>query len=125
MKSKKKVLVVDDEPHMVKLIEAIFDAEGIEVICSYNGEDALNIINKKKPDLILLDIMMPIMSGFDVCEELRSNPKTKDLKIIFLTALKLSAIDKSYLRKLKSLAYITKPFENDELVVKVKKYLEI
>lgn len=118
---KKTLLVVDDETNVVELLKAIFQEEQFKIITAYSGKEALDVLKRVKPDLILLDIMMPGMSGFDVCEKIRENPKTKNIKIIFLTALKLSAIDEKYLKNLNTLDYIVKPFDNDELIKRIKK----
>ena len=118
---KKLIFVVDDEPHVAELLEAILVNENFNVITASSGQEALEKLNKKKPDLVILDIMMPGMTGFDVCEELRSHNNTKGYKVIFLTALKLTAIDEQYLKRLKSLDYIMKPFDNNDIVARIKK----
>lgn len=123
--SKQKIMIVDDEPLIIELLKSILEAENFKVIIANNGQEAIDKITRIKPDLTILDIMMPIMSGFDVCEEIRSNPKTEKLKVVFLSALKLSAIDKSYLKKLKAIDYLSKPFDNKELISKINHYLEI
>lgn len=120
---KEKVMIVDDEPNVLELLSAILRLNDLEVITAGNGVEALEKLKSEKPDLIILDIMMPGMSGFDVCEKIRSNQKTSRLKVIFLTALSLSVVDKSYLRKLNALDYITKPFDNEKLIRTVFKSL--
>ncbi len=120
---KEKVMIVDDEPNVLELLSAILKLNELEVITAGSGTEALEKLNSEKPDLLMLDIMMPGMSGFDVCEKIRSTTKTSKLKVIFLTALSLSVVDKSYLRKLNALDYITKPFDNEKLIRTVFKSL--
>jgi DNA-binding response OmpR family regulator len=117
----KTIMIVDDEPHMVALEKAILEAEGLKTIIAFNGEEALKILEKKKPDLVILDMMMPGMTGREVCEKIRKNPKTKGLKVIFVTVARFSEIGKSQLNDMKVSDYITKPFDNDDFASRVKK----
>ena len=117
----KKIMVVDDEESLIELVRAILENEGYEVISAMNGEEALEKLKTVKPDLILLDMMMPGMSGREVCERIRKNPKTKDLKVAFLTVAKFSETGKDVLKKMKVIDYITKPFDNDGLIRRIKK----
>ena len=117
----KKIMIVDDEESLIELVRAILEGEGYEVISAMNGEEALEKLKTVKPDLILLDMMMPGMSGREVCERIRKNPKTKDLKIAFLTVAKFSEAGKDILKKMNVADYITKPFDNEDLVRRVKK----
>ncbi|MEM5871249.1 MAG: response regulator [Candidatus Aenigmatarchaeota archaeon] len=118
---KKKIMIVDDEANLRELVSAILEQEGYEVITAEDGKDALEKLKKVKPDLILLDMMMPGMSGREVCERIRADPKTKDLKVAFLTVARFSEIGKSELKKMNVIDYITKPFDNQDLVKRVKK----
>lgn len=118
------ILVVDDEPHLVELEKSILESEKYNVISAENGEQALKILEKKSPDLVILDMMMPGMSGREVCENIRKNQKTKDLKVIFVTVARFSEIGKEILTEMNVLDYITKPFDNDEFVSRVKKALK-
>ena len=117
----KKIMVVDDEESLIELVTAVLEQEGYEIIPASNGEEALEKLKTVKPDLILLDMMMPGMSGREVCERIRKDPKTKDLKIAFITVAKFSETGRDVLKKMKVLDYITKPFENEDLVGRVKK----
>lgn len=119
----KKIMVVDDEESLLELVSAIMEQEGYEVVTAISGKECLEKIQTLKPDLILLDMMMPGMSGREVCEKIRQDPKTKGLKIAFLTVAKFSETGKGTLTKMNVLDYITKPFENDDLVSRVKKLL--
>lgn len=117
-----KVLVVDDEPNIVLSLEFLMQQAGFEVTTAYDGESALALVNENPPDLVLLDISLPGISGFEVLEQLRSQAAFKRLPIVMLTAhgreverekgLALGADD-----------YITKPFSTRELVEKVKALL--
>jgi len=87
MDTKKKILLVEDDTALADVYQARLELEGLEVKQVNNGEDALSVALDFKPDLILLDAMMPKISGFDVLDILRNTPETKDIKIIMLTAL--------------------------------------
>ena len=80
----KEILIVDDEPSIVVPIQFLMEQQGFNVLVAENGEDALDVIYKYKPDLILLDIMLPRIDGYEVCEIVRLNPEYRDIKIIFL-----------------------------------------
>jgi CheY-like chemotaxis protein len=121
--AKKKIMVVDDEEHILELVKAILETEGYEVITAASGPEALEQLKKAKPDLILLDMMMPGMSGRETCEKIRANPKTKNLKVAFVTVARFSEVGKEVLSKMHVLDYITKPFDNKDLVNRVKKLL--
>ena len=118
----KEILIVDDEPSIVIPIQFLMEQQGYSVLVAENGEDALDAIYKYKPDLILLDIMLPRIDGYEVCEIVRLNPDYRDIKIIFLTA-KGREVEIAKGLALGADAYITKPFSNTELVAKVKALL--
>jgi len=119
----KEILIVDDEPSIVVPIQFLMEQQGYSVLVAENGEDALDVIYKYKPDLILLDIMLPRIDGYEVCEIVRLNPDYRDIKIIFLTA-KGREVEIAKGLALGANAYITKPFSNTELVAKVKELLD-
>ncbi|MBU0756970.1 MAG: response regulator [Nanoarchaeota archaeon] len=121
--AKGKILIVDDEPHLVELLTAILEAEGYNVTAATNGPDALDRLKNLKPDLVILDMMMPGMSGREVCEKIRAEPKTKNLNVMFLTVAKFSETGKKVLDDMKVQGYLTKPFENDDLLKHVKKII--
>ncbi len=118
-----KILVVDDEPDILDLVELSVASEGFDVIKATNGEEALQQAERDSPDLILLDISMPGMDGFETLEALRENPHTKGIPVILLTA-RAQISDK--LRGISSGAedYITKPFNPSELIERVKSSLK-
>ena len=118
-----KIMVVDDEPNIIELVTAVLETEGYEVIAASSGKECLNMLKGVRPDLILLDMMMPGMSGRETCEKIRANPKTKDLKVVFLTVVRFSEVGKDILGKMDVVDYITKTFDNKELVNRVKKAL--
>ena len=118
----RKVLIVDDEPNIVVPLEFLMEQNGYEVMIAQSGEECLEIISKDRPDLLLLDIMLPGIDGFEVCEILRLNPDWKDIKIIFLTA-KGREVDIAKGMVLGADAYITKPFSNEHIVRQVRELL--
>ncbi|MBI5073414.1 response regulator, partial [Candidatus Woesearchaeota archaeon] len=96
---KKVILIADDEPHIVDLIKLSLGQEEYELLEAADGKEVLKIVAKKKPDLILLDVMMPGMDGYEVCRRIRQNPETKDIVIAMVSAKKedhdiLTGIDK-------------------------------
>ena len=118
-----KILVVDDEPTIVRLMEFILARQGHEMIVAVNGEEALEKIKSQQPDLVLLDIMMPRIDGYEVAQRLRADPATASLPIIMLSA---KAQDED-IRKGVEVGvdeYVTKPFTPDHLVQVVAKYLD-
>jgi DNA-binding response OmpR family regulator len=122
MTSRKKILVVDDERITTQLVQAFLEPEGFEVILAYDGVEALEVARAEKPDLILLDIVLPRKDGFDVCEELRSDPDFKDVRILMFTAKGLSQ-DVERGRQVGADEYIIKPFSGKNLLAIIKKQL--
>ena len=120
----KKIMVVDDEESLRELVKVILEQEGFKVITAKSGQECLDKLKEVKPDLILLDMMMPGMSGRETCERIRENPETKDLRVVFLTVARFSEVGKDILSKMNVLDYITKPFDNEDLVKRVKRALE-
>ena len=119
----KEILIVDDEPSIVVPIQFLMEQQGYSVLIAENGHDALDMIYKYIPDLVLLDIMLPGIDGYEVCEIVRLNPKLRSVKVIFLTA-KGREVEIAKGLALGADAYITKPFSNAELVAKVKTVLD-
>ena len=117
------ILIVEDEPGVVMAIQFLMEQQGHNVLVAERGEEALDIISKCKPDLVLLDIMLPGISGWEVCEIIRSNPDCRNVRIIFLTARGDGAEIARGL-DLGADAYITKPFSNDQLIARVQAVLE-
>lgn len=119
-----KVLIVDDIPENLQVLSNVLYQQGIEVGFATSGEQALEAIENIMPDLILLDVQMPEMDGFEVCNKLKSLPKTKNIPIIFLTA-KTDQEDIIRGFEIGAVDYITKPFQSQELVSRVKTHLEL
>jgi len=114
----KKILIVDDEPSIVMSLEYLLRRKKFDVLIARNGTEALNILGKSTPDLILLDIMMPDVDGYEICEFVRTSPELKHIKIIFLSAKsKKSDIEKGM--QLGADAYMVKPFSTKDLLAKV------
>jgi len=118
----KKILVVDDEADLVETVRFPLELDGYNVLVSYNGEDALNQARKEKPDLIILDLMLPKLDGYKVCRLLKFDERYKHIPILMLTA-KTQEKDKILGMETGADEYITKPFEMDDLIKKVKAYL--
>jgi len=112
-----KILIVDDEPNILLSLEFLFKREGYRVFIARDGEEALGIIEENNPELVILDIMMPKVDGFEVCRHLKKNHKST--KVVFLTA-KSKQQDIQIGLSLGADLYLTKPFSTKELVNKVK-----
>lgn len=124
-RSKEKILVVDDFVQNVELLEELLITADYDVSTAYDGEEALKKAHEEKPDLILLDIMMPKMDGYEVCEALRNADDTKDIPIIFVTA-KTEVKDWTHaIFNMGANSYITKPINSKKLVEKVKSVLKM
>jgi DNA-binding response OmpR family regulator len=119
----KEILIVDDEPGVVVPLQFLMEQQGYSVMTAQRGEEALELIYQYKPDLVLLDIMLPGIDGYEVCEIVRLNPDYRDVKIVFLTARR-GEVEIAKGLALGGDAYITKPFSNAELVALVKKLLQ-
>ncbi len=117
-----KILVVDDEPNIVVPLQFLMEQKGYKTMTASSGEEAIETIQKYKPDLILLDIMLPGIDGFEVCEIVRLNSDWKHIKVIFLTAKGREA-DRARGMVLGADCYITKPFSNADVIAKVQELL--
>jgi DNA-binding response OmpR family regulator len=117
-----KIIIVDDEPNIAIPLEFLMQHNGYDVLVAQSGEETVELISKNIPDLILLDVMLPGINGFQVCEIIRLNPEWKKIKVIFLTAHH-SELEITKGLKLGADDYITKPFSNATLVGKVKELL--
>lgn len=118
----KKVLIVDDEPDVLKIVSFRLKAAGYEITTASDGREALDSAEKDRPDLILLDLRMPVMDGYEVCRKLKSDENLKNIPVIFLTASSGATI-KDKAREYKADDYIVKPFEPEDLLRKVKKII--
>ena len=118
----KKVLIADDEQNIVISLEFLMKREGFEVVVANDGEEAIRRIRADQPDLVLLDVMMPKKSGFEVCQEVKSDPALGGVRILMLTA-KGRDTEVAKGLALGADAYMTKPFSTRELVQKVAQML--
>lgn len=119
-----KILVVDDLLENLRLLASLLIQEGYDVRRAPDGSMALSNVPRFQPDLILLDIMMPDMDGYEVCQQLKANQQTQDIPIIFLSALDLT-FDKVKAFEVGGVDYINKPFHPAEVMVRVKNQLRI
>ena len=122
MSQKAKVLIVDDEPLNVDYLEQELEDLGYQIITAFNGQEALDKIKSQQPDLVLLDLMMPVLDGFAVLSEIKADNVLRDIPVIIVSAANDS---KSIVKGIKQGAddYITKPVDADHLVKKLKEYL--
>lgn len=118
-----KLLIADDEPNILISLEFLMKREGYDVVLARDGQEAIDAIHRERPALVLLDVMMPIKTGFDVCHEVRGHDAIKDTLIIMLTA-KGRDTDVAKGLALGANAYMTKPFSTKELVQKVQQLLQ-
>ncbi len=123
MAKKKRILLVDDEIDFVELVRTRLEDNNYEVIIAYNGEEGLEKAEREEPDLIILDIMLPKISGFDVCRKLKIEENFKDIPIVMLSA-KFQPNDITFGKAMGADAYITKPFEPQVLIEKIRELLD-
>ena len=118
----KKILIADDEPNIVVALEFLLQRKGYEVHIARNGEEALRLAEACLPDLVLLDVMMPLRSGYEVCKRLRERPEWAHMKIVMLSAKGRDAEVAKGLG-LGADLYVTKPFSTSDLMAKIKALL--
>ncbi len=118
-----KILVVDDDPYILMSLEFLMRKNGYDVMIARNGTEALEYLNSNQPDLVLLDIMMPDVDGYSICEYIKSTNKLKHISVVFLSAKTSEAdIRKGY--DLGASLYISKPFSTRDLIQKIKGLLD-
>jgi DNA-binding response OmpR family regulator len=121
----KKVLIVDDEAHIRALLEQTLEDltdAGVELLVAQDGEEGLQYIQEEKPDLVILDVMMPKLNGYQVCEHIKQDPELKDIYVIMLTA-KGQATDKVRGQEVQANEYMTKPFDPDMILQRASEIL--
>lgn len=119
-----RILIVDDEPHIVLSLEFLMKREGFETAVAVDGEAALAALAARPADLVILDVMLPKLNGFDVCERIRADPKLAGTRILMLTAKgRDTEVAKGV--RLGADAYVTKPFSTQELVAHVRGLLAV
>ncbi len=121
---KRNVLVIDDEPHIVNLVKLSLGTKQYNIFGAYSGREALNLIRNQIPDIVILDIMMPGVNGYEVCNALRENPKTKSVPIMILSA-KSQMDDKLHAIDVGADDYMCKPFDPSELARRIKLNLSL
>jgi DNA-binding response OmpR family regulator len=118
----KRILIADDEPNIVVSLEFLMKQKGYDVRVATNGEDALQAVGEFGPELILLDVMMPRLSGYDVCQKVRENPAWAGIRIIMLSA-KGRDVEVNKGMAVGADAYVTKPFSTKDLLAQVARLL--
>ncbi|TWX69677.1 response regulator [Colwellia demingiae] len=119
----KTILIADDEKNILISLEFLMKREGYLVVTAHDGQEAIDAISREHPDLVLLDVMMPKKTGFDVCQEVRANPVLKDILILMLTA-KGRDTDIAKGLAMGANGYVIKPFSTRELAQKVRDMLD-
>lgn len=119
----KTILIADDEPNIVISLEYLLQREGYRVRVARDGQEALDTLRAAPPDLVLLDVMLPGVSGFEVCQKIRENPAWNGIRVLMLTA-KGRDVEMSKGMALGADAYITKPFSTKELLAQIRRQLE-
>ena len=117
-----KILVVDDSPTELKLMSEPFLSQGYQLITAQDGEDALKKLASERPDLVVLDVVMPKLNGFNVCRQIKNSAELKGVKVILLTS-KNQESDKFWGEKQGADAYMTKPFSGEELLATASRLL--
>ncbi len=111
----KRILVCDDDPVILRLLQVNLELEGYAVLLAHNGEHAIEVATDEHPDLVILDIMMPRLDGYQTCERLKANDATKEIPVVFLSAKAQQAdIDRG--KEFGVADYLTKPFDPDDLI---------
>jgi DNA-binding response OmpR family regulator len=122
METVKKVLVVDDDPYILMSLEFLMKKNGYDVMVARNGTEALDLVEKQLPNLVLLDIMMPDVDGYEICRYIKRTSKLKHTKVVFMSAkTKEADIQKGY--DLGAALYITKPFSTRELTKQINQLM--
>jgi len=118
-----KILIVDDEEPIVQVVKDMLKPEGYEISEAYSGQECLDKLKKETPDLILLDFFMPGLSGREVLEKIRRDPKNKNIKVALMTAASFSAVGKKEFETLGIVDDIKKPFDQEDLKKRIKAIL--
>ncbi len=117
-----KILLVDDERDIVEVTKVRLESKGFEVVCAYDGLEALDKVKEAKPDLVLLDLFMPVMHGYEVCRKLKEDSKTKAIPVILFSAGLCKGSCPKEAKDVGAADFVPKPFDVEELVDKIKFY---
>jgi CheY-like chemotaxis protein len=120
--TKKRILICDDDPAILRVLQVNLEIEGYDVLPAQNGEEAVEVATEERPDLVILDIMMPRLDGYQACEKLKSNDDTKDIPVVFLSA-KAQQSDIQRGKDYGVADYLTKPFDPMDLLGVVERLL--
>ena len=123
MGKKKKILIADDDTYVHEVLTAVLSSNEFDIIYAYDGQETLERVDNEQPDLVVLDIMMPIKDGRDICRDLKKNPRTKDIKILMLSG-KDKQLDRIVGFESGADDYIAKPFSPSHVARKIKKMFE-
>ena len=118
-----KILVVDDEPDIVRVVVKIMEARGHKVVTAEDGPSALEVVAGDPPDVVILDLNLPQMDGFEVCRRIKSSPQTKHIPVVMMTAAYVRVEDAQHGTELGADEYVTKPFLREVLVHNVERLL--
>ncbi|OGW85140.1 MAG: hypothetical protein A3C35_03210 [Omnitrophica bacterium RIFCSPHIGHO2_02_FULL_46_11] len=121
----KRILVVDDEPYIVKMVESRLKANGYEVLSALDGQAGLDKAKQEKPDLIILDLMLPKVDGYEVCATLKQDSRYQNIPIILFSAKAAEEDQRMGLEDCGADGYLTKPFEPQALLSKVSEFLKV
>ena len=121
--TRKPLLVVEDIPNVLELLEVTLRFQGYEVISAHNGEEALDILEKETPALIISDILMPKLDGFSMVQKLRTNPKTQNIPVIFLSATYVTPEDRMFAMSLGASRFIEKPIDTEDFLLTIAELL--
>lgn len=114
-----KIMIAEDSPTEQKLLCQLLESQGYQLITAANGEEAIAQIEQNKPDMLILDVIMPKKNGFQVCRQLKKNPQTTDIKILMLTS-KDQQSDRYWGTKQGADLYVTKPWDDEQLLTQIK-----
>lgn len=117
-----KILVVDDSPSQLRMTSAALEGQNFNIITAVDGEDALQRVSADSPDLVVLDVVMPKIDGFQVCRKMKSSASMQHIPVIILSS-KNQKVDEFWGKKQGADMYLTKPFDNEQLLAAVKKHL--
>ncbi len=123
MEKKKKILIADDETYVHELLTAVLSSNEFDIIHAYDGQETVERVDNEQPDLVVLDIMMPIKDGRDICQDIKKNPRTKDIKILMLSG-KDEQLDRIVGFESGADGYIAKPFSPSHVARRIKKMFE-